>query len=175
MNPKTKLKAKVDTKTTHLNRKSLSRLLPVRVVSNPDPVTPALGRVRFECPTLRRWSGSPDTHIYVYTYIYVYMYIYSCVLEHWHWRTYCSGIIQASHACGPGSTTGVRICSTRVLSGLGFTKPHGVMSEASPSEAKLAGSSPARVMLMPSLAAVMPDGASGQCHAGPPHLSRPTP
>jgi len=76
MNPETKLKAKVDTKTTHLNRKSLSRLLPVRVVSNPDPVTPALGRVRFECPTLRRWSGSPDTHIYVYTYIYVYMYIH---------------------------------------------------------------------------------------------------
>jgi len=77
MNPKTKLKAKVDTKTTHLNRKSLSRLLPVRVVSNPDPVTPALGRVRFECPTLRRWSGSPDTHIciYIHTYICIHIYI----------------------------------------------------------------------------------------------------
>ena len=58
----------------------------------------------------------------------------------------------------------MRICSTRVLSGLGFTKPHGVMSEASPSEAKLAGSSPARVMLMPSLAAVVPHEAPGQCH-----------
>ena len=78
MNPKTNLKPKVGTKTTHLYRKSLSRLLLVRVVSNPDPVTPPLGRVRFECPTLRRWSGSPDTHIciYIHTYIHIYIYIY---------------------------------------------------------------------------------------------------
>ena len=91
MNPKTNLKPKVGTKTTHLYRKSLSRLLLVRVVSNPDPVTPPLGRVRFECPTLRRWSGSPDTHIciYIHTYIciHIYIYIYSCVLDHWHLRT----------------------------------------------------------------------------------------
>ena len=38
------------------------------------------------------------------------------------------------------------------------------MDEASLSEAKLAGSSPARVMLMPSLAAVVPHEAPGQCH-----------
>ena len=57
MNPKTKLKAKVDTKTTHLNRKSLSRLLPVRVVSNPDPVTPALG-LELCCAAERAQGGA---------------------------------------------------------------------------------------------------------------------